>query len=118
MFSTNLALLQKVGKIGDGLNGFSKTHVIGQDSIHFFESEFDHPDKRLLLIVLKLSSLECLRLYFSECILESIECFWVIDFPIDAGSNFAEELSKLIFLLLEVDKWFWGKIVSLGHCSV
>ena len=37
MFSTNLPFLHQVSKIGNGLDSFSKTHVISENSVHFLK---------------------------------------------------------------------------------
>lgn len=105
MLSTYLAFLHQVGKVWDRLDSFSKTHVIGQNSIHFFEGKLDHPNKCFFLVFLELSSFESFWLRFSEGILETIKCFWVIDFSVDTSIDLTEKFIKFALLFVEVD-WF------------
>ncbi len=70
VLSTYWAFFDEVGQIGDGLDSFSKTHVISKDSIHFLEGELDHPDQSFLLVFLELASFEGFGLSFSEGILK------------------------------------------------
>ena len=70
MFSANRSFFHKVGHVGDCLNSFSKSHIIGKDSVHFFEGKLNHPDQGFLLVVFELASFEGFRLGFAEGLLE------------------------------------------------
>ncbi len=98
------------------MNGFPKTHIIGQDTVHFLEGQLDHPDKGFSLIFLKLTSLESFGLHFSESVLESIKGFGVVNLSIDTSSDRTEKLGEFMFLLFEVNGRFGDEKLSLlGH---
>lgn len=72
MLACDVMLLFEISKVRDGLDSFSETHVIGEDAVHFFVGEFDHPDQSLLLIIFELTAFEVLRLDCSESFFELV----------------------------------------------
>jgi hypothetical protein len=96
------------------LDGFSKTHVIGQDAVHFLEGEFDHPDEGFLLVFLEFASFEGFGLGFAKGILEFFQGFGVVDFPVEASIDLGEKLIELSFLEFEID-WSFGLNGSSPH---
>mgnify|MGYP006975314166 FL=1 len=98
MLACNVMLLFEISKVRDCLDGFSETHVIGKDTVHFFVSQFDHPDQSLLLVIFELTAFEVLRLYCSEGFFEFVQLVLVLNFSVDAYRNFFEQIVKFLFL--------------------
>lgn len=88
MLTCDIMLLFEISKVRDGLDGFSETHVISKDTVHFFVSQFDHPDQSLLLVIFELTAFEILRLYCSEGFFEFVQLVLVLNFSVDAYRNF------------------------------
>ena len=96
------------------MDGLSETHVIGQDAIHFFEGEFNHPDEGFLLVFFELASFKGFGLGFAEGILEIFQGFGVVYFPVEAGVDFGEKFIKFFILEFKID-WDFGLNGSSSH---
>jgi hypothetical protein len=112
MFSEDAVFLFLVGEVGDGLDGLTQSHIVGEDAVGVLGCQVDHPLQGLKLVFFEFPANEQARLRDLEVAAVLVQKLMVclgLDRVLDPLDQFLEQTHALQLL---IPSFFHSNIIS------